>query len=165
MTIEDIDGILDCGGDDTGATCCAEHGEDTAIGMRSDQRSDRRERSFTRADIVCGRRDVAEFVTDTRNREICTDFRCRVKQGKGCLIPFISLFIITPVSGTMTREPKNRLIVVVSENARPEASAIATWDVPCLTLMVIFRKSITFSRCDSLTNHGFQSHPDCRQIH
>ena len=126
ITNEDIDGILDCGGDDAGATRCAEHGEDTAIGMRSEKRSDRREWSFTRADIVCRRRDVAEFITDTRNREICTDFRCKFKLRKGCLIPFISLFIITPVSGTMTREPKNRLIVVVSENARPEASATAT---------------------------------------
>lgn len=44
--------------------------------------------------------------------------------------PFISLFMITPVSGTMTWEPKKRLMVVVSERARPEESAATMWEVP-----------------------------------
>ena len=39
---------------------------------------------------------------------------------------FISLFIITPVSGTMRCEPKSRFTVVVSEMAIPEASAVTT---------------------------------------
>ena len=41
--------------------------------------------------------------------------------------------MITPVSGTIIREPKNRLTVVVREVAMPEASAVTTWDVPWLS--------------------------------
>src|SRR4051812_33362882 len=48
----------------------------------------------------------------------------------GMLKSFISLFMITPVSGTMTVEPKRRLIVVVREIAMPDLSAVTTWDVP-----------------------------------
>ena len=43
---------------------------------------------------------------------------------------FISLFMMTPVSGTMTREPKRRLMVVVSETAMPLASLVTTAEVP-----------------------------------
>ena len=45
---------------------------------------------------------------------------------------FISLFMMMPVSGTMRREPKVRLMVLVEEMARPEASAVDMWDVPGL---------------------------------
>lgn len=45
---------------------------------------------------------------------------------------FISLFIMTPVSGTRRWEPKRRLMVVVRLMAIPEASAVTTWDVPGL---------------------------------
>lgn len=41
-------------------------------------------------------------------------------------IPFISLFMITPVSGTMMELPKIRLMVVVSVSANPDLSAV-TW--------------------------------------
>lgn len=37
---------------------------------------------------------------------------------------FISLFMITPVSGTINCEPKRRLMVVVKLMAMPEASAV-----------------------------------------
>jgi hypothetical protein len=39
---------------------------------------------------------------------------------------FISLFITTPVEGTMTCEPKSVLTVLVREMAMPEASATVT---------------------------------------
>lgn len=45
---------------------------------------------------------------------------------------FISLFMMTPVSGTMSWEPKRRLTVVVREMAIPVESAVTTWDVPGL---------------------------------
>lgn len=45
-------------------------------------------------------------------------------------IPFISLFMITPVSGTIIREPKKRLTVVVSDRARPDESAVTICEVP-----------------------------------
>ena len=48
----------------------------------------------------------------------------------GMLKSFISLFMMTPVSGTTNREPNKRLMVVVSEIAIPEASAVTTCDVP-----------------------------------
>jgi hypothetical protein len=38
---------------------------------------------------------------------------------------FISLFIITPVAGTMSWEPKRVLMVLVREMARPVWSAVA----------------------------------------
>ena len=38
---------------------------------------------------------------------------------------FISLFMITPVAGTMSWEPKRRLMVLVMLIAMPEASAVA----------------------------------------
>lgn len=38
---------------------------------------------------------------------------------------FISLFMITPVAGTMSWEPKRVLMVLVSEMARPVWSAVA----------------------------------------
>jgi hypothetical protein len=40
-------------------------------------------------------------------------------------LPFISLFMIIPVSGTSTWLPKNKLIVVITEIARPLWSAVA----------------------------------------
>ena len=43
---------------------------------------------------------------------------------------FISLFIIIPVSGTMTCEPNKRFIDVVIEMARPEESAATMCEVP-----------------------------------
>ena len=45
---------------------------------------------------------------------------------------FISLFIMTPVSGIINWEPNKRLIVLVREIAIPEASAVTTCDVPGL---------------------------------
>jgi hypothetical protein len=45
---------------------------------------------------------------------------------------FISLFMITPVSGTMRRLPKIRLMVVVREMDMPEWSAVTMCDVPSL---------------------------------
>ena len=43
---------------------------------------------------------------------------------------FIWLFRMTPVAGSMTREPKKIFTVEVREKARPEASAVTIWDVP-----------------------------------
>lgn len=40
--------------------------------------------------------------------------------------------MMTPVSGTMSREPNRRLMVVVKLMAIPDASAVTTWDVPGL---------------------------------
>lgn len=40
--------------------------------------------------------------------------------------------MIMPVSGTMIKLPKKRLIVVVKDNASPERSAVETCDVPGL---------------------------------
>lgn len=45
-------------------------------------------------------------------------------KGDGGSIPFISLFMITPVSGTITVDPKKRLMVVVKVMANPDASAV-----------------------------------------
>lgn len=42
------------------------------------------------------------------------------------VVPFISLFIMTPVSGTMTALPKIRLMVVVRLSASPDLSTV-TW--------------------------------------
>ena len=39
---------------------------------------------------------------------------------------FIALFIMMPVSGTMSCEPNGRLTVLVSDTAMPDASEIAT---------------------------------------
>lgn len=47
-------------------------------------------------------------------------------------IPSISLFMMIPVSGTITLLPKSRLIVVISEMARPVWSTAAMCDVPGL---------------------------------
>jgi hypothetical protein len=47
-------------------------------------------------------------------------------------VPSISLFIMMPVSGTMTLLPKRRLIVVMAEMARPEWSIVAMCEVPGL---------------------------------
>ena len=52
--------------------------------------------------------------------------------GRGMEKSFISLFMMTPVSGTTSWLPKSRLTVVVSEMAIPEASAVTMWEVPCL---------------------------------
>ena len=52
---------------------------------------------------------------------------------------FISLFMMTPVSGTTSWLPKSRLTVVVREMAMPEASAVTTWEVPCLMFAVLGR--------------------------
>jgi hypothetical protein len=46
---------------------------------------------------------------------------------------FISLFMMTPVSGTMTKDPKRVLIVVVKLIAIPLLSATTTCDVPGYT--------------------------------
>lgn len=43
---------------------------------------------------------------------------------RGGDVPFISLFMIIPVSGTMSWEPKRRFTVVVSVMAIPEASTV-----------------------------------------
>jgi hypothetical protein len=43
---------------------------------------------------------------------------------------FISLFMMTPVSGTMTRLPKRVLIVVVREMAMPDLSVTTMCEVP-----------------------------------
>lgn len=43
---------------------------------------------------------------------------------------FISLFIITPVSGTISCDPNSRFIVDVNDIAMPEASAVTICDVP-----------------------------------
>ena len=45
-------------------------------------------------------------------------------------LTFISLFIITPVSGTISCDPNSRFIVVVNDIAMPEASAVTICDVP-----------------------------------
>ena len=45
---------------------------------------------------------------------------------------FISLFIMTPVAGTMSWEPNRRLMVLVMLIASPLASAAATCEVPLL---------------------------------
>ena len=45
-------------------------------------------------------------------------------------IPFIWLLSITPVVGSMSREPKNVLIVEVREKAMPDASAVTMCEVP-----------------------------------
>jgi hypothetical protein len=47
--------------------------------------------------------------------------------------PFISLFMMIPVSGIMTWLPKMRLIVLVIEMARPPLSIETMWDVPGLS--------------------------------
>lgn len=47
--------------------------------------------------------------------------------------PFISLFMMMPVSGIMTWLPKIRLIVLVIEMARPPLSIETMWDVPGLS--------------------------------
>jgi hypothetical protein len=39
---------------------------------------------------------------------------------------FISLFIIKPVSGTRSPDPKRRLIVLVRETVKPDESAVTT---------------------------------------
>lgn len=49
---------------------------------------------------------------------------------------FISLFMMTPVSGTQSCEPKSRFIVVVREMDMPVASAVTTWDVPWLVSLL-----------------------------
>lgn len=38
--------------------------------------------------------------------------------------------MMTPVSGTMSWEPKRRFMVVVREMAMPLLSAVTMWDVP-----------------------------------
>ena len=43
---------------------------------------------------------------------------------------FISLFMMMPVSGTMSCEPKRRLIVVVRDMASPDSSMTLMCDVP-----------------------------------
>jgi hypothetical protein len=47
-------------------------------------------------------------------------------------VPFISLFIMIPVSGTSTWLPNRVLIVVMTEIAMPVWSAVAMWEVPGL---------------------------------
>lgn len=48
----------------------------------------------------------------------------------------ISLFMMTPVSGTMSLLPKRRFIVEMEEIAKPVASAVAMCDVPGLSFQV-----------------------------
>ena len=45
---------------------------------------------------------------------------------------FISLFMMIPVMGSISRDPKRRLTVLVSETAMPKASAVDTCEVPGL---------------------------------
>ena len=45
-------------------------------------------------------------------------------------VPFIPSFMITPVSGTITCDPKRRFTVVVKLIANPLASAVAISEVP-----------------------------------
>ena len=55
-----------------------------------------------------------------------------MERGVRGFVPAISLFMMTPVSGTIILEPKKRLIVVVKEVAMPEESAVTMWEVPWL---------------------------------
>ena len=47
---------------------------------------------------------------------------------------FISLFMMTPVSGIIKCEPNRRLIVVVKDIASPELSAALICDVPGVSI-------------------------------
>ncbi len=49
-------------------------------------------------------------------------------------LPFISLFMITPVSGTINWEPNRRFTVLVRLVAIPEASAVTICEVPGLEI-------------------------------
>ena len=70
------------------------------------------------------------------------------------MVPFISLFMITPVSGTMTPEPKKILIVVVIDNARSDESAVTMCDVPWLA-----NQHVIFSRNKDETYDSWLSKP------
>lgn len=100
--------------------------------MGRDQRCDRGERPFVRADVICRRRHKTEFIADAWDGEVWIELSSMVRNrgGGGGEEPFISLFMITPVSGTMMWEPKKRLIVVVIERAMPEESAATMCEVP-----------------------------------
>lgn len=56
----------------------------------------------------------------------------------GTLKSSISLFKMTPVSGTISRDPKIVLIVVVSDMLRPVSSAATMWDVPGVSMISRF---------------------------
>jgi len=43
--------------------------------VRGDQRCDRGERAFARADVVCRRRHKAEFIADVWDGEVCVGVR------------------------------------------------------------------------------------------
>lgn len=80
---------------------------------------------------MCGKEDgggltVAKSVTTTGDAKVCRCQSVEKKRGGQERIPFISLFMITPVSGTMMELPKIRLMVVVSVSASPDLSAV-TW--------------------------------------
>lgn len=51
---------------------------------------------------------------------------------------FISSFMITPVSGTMSLLPKRRFTVVVRLMARPARSVETMWEVPGLRIVSEF---------------------------
>ena len=70
------------------------------------------------------------------------------RAGRWGLVPAISLFIITPVSGTIIPEPKKRLTVVVKEVAMPEESAVTMWEVPWLCWSA--ESHCTLDTCGSL---------------
>ena len=69
-------------------------------------------------------------------------------------LPFIPSFIMMPVSGTMTLEPKKRLIVVVRDVAMPDASAVPIWEVPWLQRLAY---DLSKSSTAALTSHDSRS--------
>lgn len=70
---------------------------------------------------------IAKSVTTTGDAKVCgRQSGKKEERGGQERIPFISLFMITPVSGTMMELPKIRLMVVVSVSANPDLSAV-TW--------------------------------------
>lgn len=56
----------------------------------------------------------------------------------GTLKSSISLFRMTPVSGTINRDPKIVLMVVVSEMLSPDSSAVTMCDVPGVSIISRF---------------------------
>lgn len=85
-------------------------------------------RVVDRAEGNRGGRTVAEGIATTRDAEVCFYVLAGAGEeelGVG-LVPFISLFMMTPVSGTMTVLPKIKLMVDVRVSASPDLSAV-TW--------------------------------------
>lgn len=137
VLIEDVPQVLDGGGDDARATGGADDEVERPVGILDNGGRYRREGTFTGADVVRGGRYVAEGVGGTRDGEVCTECTINLvlkakRKEKYVVIPFISLFMMTPVSGTMSCEPNRRFTVVVREMAMPDASAVTTCEVPGL---------------------------------